>query len=247
MAKLHQVLALVSGIKSRCQKTVTEFHHKLQKAELLSGISRTYQPKDEEGEKLPSEKKLVQIRVNEAINEVSSALAELLDTVATQDNTNCEARANIVVDGKVLATNVPVTNLMFLDKQLQDLHTFIAKLPILDPAQEWEFSNQVNCYASKPIQTVRTKKVPRTFVKYEATKEHPAQVDVFTEDVVVGYYNKVDFSGAVPEKDRNEMLKRVEALQDAVKKAREEANARDVVPLKVGRNLLDYVFNGKTV
>lgn len=38
--------------------------------------------------------------------------------------------ADVVVDGVVLATAVPVTHLLFLDKQLSDMRTFIAKRSI---------------------------------------------------------------------------------------------------------------------
>ena len=50
MAKLNQIIAVEKGVKSRSFQELTEAHHALQKPTLLSGISRTYRPKDEEGE-----------------------------------------------------------------------------------------------------------------------------------------------------------------------------------------------------
>jgi hypothetical protein len=35
-------------------------------------------------------------------------------------------------------------------------------------------------------------------VKAEATEKHPAQVEVYHEDVVVGQWKTVKFSGALP-------------------------------------------------
>ena len=78
--------------------------------------------------------------------------------------------------------------------------------------------------------------------KAEATREHPAQVQVYHEDVVIGYWTKTDFSGAIPERRQRELLARVEQLQDAVKKARETANTTEVEWQKQAANLLTFVF-----
>lgn len=51
--KLNQVIEVEKGVKSRALQELTEAHHSLQKTALLAGISRTYRPKDEEGEQFP--------------------------------------------------------------------------------------------------------------------------------------------------------------------------------------------------
>ena len=50
MPKLNQIIAISAGKKSSAQKAITEAHHSLQKSAQLEGISRTYKPKDDEGE-----------------------------------------------------------------------------------------------------------------------------------------------------------------------------------------------------
>lgn len=52
MPKLNQIIAISAGKKSQTHKTITEVYQNLQKASLLEGISRTYKPKDDEGEQL---------------------------------------------------------------------------------------------------------------------------------------------------------------------------------------------------
>lgn len=47
--------------------------------------------------------------------------------------------------------------------------------------------------------------VPRNHVKAEATDKHPAQVEVYHEDVPVGYWTTVKFSGALPARRVNEL------------------------------------------
>jgi hypothetical protein len=242
VTKLNQIVAIASGKKSRAEAGITAIHHKLQKAALLDGISRVYKPKDEEGERLPSESKHVQLRVSEVIAEAKGIWSGVINVIATQDNANQDAIGDIMVDGKLLVVSVPITHLLYLEKQLIDLHTFIEKLPVLDPAEQWVKSEEADCYATLPYETARTKKVPRNHVLADATKEHPAQVQMYMEDVLVGFWQTIKFSGAIPDADRRAMLVRVRKLQDAVKVAREQANSIEVNDYEVAEPLFDYVF-----
>jgi hypothetical protein len=242
MARLNQIIAVEKGVKSRSFQELTDAHHALQKPTLLAGISRTYRPKDEEGEELPPESTKVQVKSEEIIRHTVAILTRLFDVTATKDWTNCVAKADVVVDGEPLLRDVPVAYLLFLEKQLVDLHTFVRKLPVLDAAESWVYDASADAWATEPAQTTRTKKIPRNHVKAEATEKHPAQVEVYYEDVIVGYWKTVKFSGALPAKRINELLERVEKLQQAVKFAREEANGVDVVEQEVGEKVFRYLF-----
>ncbi len=92
------------------------------------------------------------------------------------------------------------------------------------------------------MQTLRTKKIPRNHVKAEATEHHPAQVEVYYEDVTIGYWRTIKFSGALPAQHVNEILERVERLQQAIKFAREEANNTETQEQKVGEKVFQYIF-----
>lgn len=242
MAKLNQIIAVEKSVKSKSFAELTEAHHAVQKPSMLSGISRVYQPKDEEGEQLPPESTRVQVRTEEVLRETAATLTRLLDVTATKDWANCAAKADVKVDGETLLADVPVTYLLFLEKQLTDLHTFIRKLPVLDAAESWSFDNSADCWRTEAVRTVRTKKVPRNHVKAEATEHHPAQVEVYYEDVPVGYWSTTKFSGALPAKRIRELTDRVEKLQAAVKFAREEANAEEVTDKHVGDAVFGYLF-----
>jgi len=242
MAKLNQIIAVEKGIKSQSFQELTEAHHALQKPTLLAGIARTYRPKDEEGEQFPPESTKVQVKAEDIIRQTVEVLTKLFDATATKDWTNCKARADVVVDGRALLEQVPATYLLFLEKQLVDLHTFVKKLPILDASETWTFDASADCWATEPVQTAKTKKIPRNHVKAEATDKHPAQVEVYYEDVVIGYWRTVKFSGALPAQRVNELLDRVEKLQQAVKFAREEANSIEAEEHKVGERILRYLF-----
>jgi hypothetical protein len=242
MARLNQIIAVEKGVKSRSFQELTDAHHALQKPALLAGISRTYRPKDEEGEQLPPEATRVQMKAEEIIRQTVDILTRLFDVTATKDWANGQARADVIVDGNVLLAQVPVTYLLFLEKQLVDVHTFVKKLPVLDASESWVFDSSADSWATEPVQTVRTKKIPRNHVKAEATEHHPAQVEVYYEDVAVGYWRTVKFSGAMPASRVNDILERVEKLQQAVKFAREEANNIEVEDQQVGETVFNYLF-----
>lgn len=241
--KLNQVLAIEKGEKAKANDALTKFYHECQKPALFTGLIKTYTPRDEEGEPLPPERSPVQVNAEDAFRAALTNLAALLNITAAKDWSNCEAKADVVVDGKTLLPQVPVTHLLWLEKQLTDLHTNIKTLPVLDASESWSKNQQTGLWETSPATTLRTKKVPKNHVKAEATKEHPAQVEVYTEDVVIGEFRTIKLSGAYPATRVRELLEKIDALKKAVMLARETANAIDVVKVpKVGEVLLDYIF-----
>lgn len=240
--KLCQLIAVEKDRKSRFERTLTDLHRQVQTPTLVTGIHRTYQPKDDDGDQLPSESTLVQLTVEGVLKDVAAAASGLYDLTLTKEAANTQAVADLVIDGRVLAPLVPVTYLLFLEKQLVNLRTFVVKLPTLDPAQNWTRDDNTGVNRADPVKTVRSKKVPKNWVKAEATEHHPAQVDVFTEDVLVGTWTKVDTSGAIPATRKAELLERLDALSTAVKFAREAANGTVVTQRSIGDTLFGYLF-----
>lgn len=242
MPLLNQVLAIEKGSKNRAEQGLTKAYQLLQKTELLDGLEKTYQPKDEEGDQLPPDSKRLQVRVPEVIAGVAQDLSGFLDITLTKDVANCSAKADLVVDGVTLAKDVPVTTLLFLEKKLTDLHTFFSKLPVLNPAYEWRYDSARGCYVTEPRQTARTNKIEEPVMLAPATEKHPAQVQLRAKDVLVGYWTTVNLSGALPAARVNELKSRVEKLQDAVKTAREAANSMETQNQELGAKLFNYLL-----
>jgi hypothetical protein len=240
--KLNQIVAVEKGVKSRAEKDLSEAHHGLKKADLLTGISRVYKPSAEDGEQLPPENKKVQIVAEDVIRRTGDILVELFDVTATKDFANCNAKADVEVDGKVLVKDAPVTYLLWLEKRLVLLHEFVKELPKLNDADTWHVDPASGWWITDEEVTHRTKKLPMAFTKAAATDKHPAQVEVVHEDKIVGYWHTVKRSGAVPASRVRQLLDRVEKLQRAVKMAREAANMAEVRKVEVGRGVFDYLF-----
>ncbi len=241
---LNQILAVEKGAKSRAENAITAVYHALQRSGGLGGLERHYRPKDDEDtDRLPSESTKVTTKVmQDVLPSFQEDYARYLDVVATKDHTNTLARADVVVDGTVILKDVPVSTLLFLEKQALVFKALVDKLPVFDVATNWTWDSNVGLWKSDVVTTIRTKKVPRNWVKAEATDKHPAQVEIFHEDNLVGYWDKTEFSGAVSPEEKRRLQERVAKFAEAVQVAREQANATTVVDKKIGETVLGHLF-----
>lgn len=244
MTTLSQIIAIAKTKKSAKYAEFTALHQKLQKTNLLSGISRTYRPLDEEnGDHLPPEFTKVQVSADDVIDEAARILTDMFDVIASQDFTNCIAKSDIVVDGETIIADCPVSYMLFLEKQMIDILTFAKALPVLDPSEpSWTISPGTNTWATDAYQTIKTKKTNRNHVRFAGSEHHPPQVDVYAEDVLVGHWTTIKFSGALQASRVRDIIHRVEKLQEAIKFAREKANMQEVQDVKVGGKIFTYLF-----
>jgi hypothetical protein len=244
MGKLNQIIAIEKGVKSRVYGELTDLNKVIQKPDLFNGFSKDYQKKDDAGEELPSEKKRVQVTVQDVLTTVDRGLSELFSVTARKDWSNCAAKADVKIDGQVLLPQVPVTFLLFLEKQLTDVRTLFNNLPVLDESEDWKGDVNSGLFKADAAQTHRTKKMQKPIVLYDATKEHPAQTQLLTEDVIVGFWSTVKMSGAMPKPVKHQLVGRVEVLLKAVKVAREEANNREEEKVPdVGSAIFGFLLN----
>lgn len=241
MAKLNQIIAVETGTKPRVLSTVSELYKTIQHEQLFNGFVKTYTPNEEAGEKLPDEKKPVAHFVDDMLSKFERAQSELMEVTARKDWSNTQAKADVVVGEKVLVKDAPVTYLLFLEKRLEDVRTFIGALPVLDATESWVKEDKL--YKTASVNQNRTKKVQKPIVLYPATPEHPAQTQIITEDINVGIYNTTKMSGAIRLTEKEGMLERVDTLIKAVKEARESANNQDEVAApEVGVAVFDYIL-----
>jgi hypothetical protein len=116
-------------------------------------------------------------------------------------------------------------------------------MPTLDETDDWTRDENSTLFKTAAIPTQRTKKVQKPLVLYPATAEHPAQTQMITEDVVVGYWDTIKQSGALPVPRKQVLLDRIEKLSQAVKFAREQANSVEAEPQKVGGTIFTYLLS----
>jgi hypothetical protein len=242
MTTLAQVIAVTDRRKNTAAREQTTLHRLLMTERLLTGLARTYTPNDDAGERRPPEGTKVQVVAGQAVTELAQALTPMWDVIYCREEGDTRARADIVVGGEIIAYAVPVTFLLFLEKQLTDLVTFMQKLPVLPPEDDWHWDPARSCYATDPAETRSTTKVPRNHVLAGATEQHPAQVQMYYEDVTVGTWSTVKLSGAMPASRVQQLAGRASALLMAVRAAREHANTTVVEDHRIASALFEWLL-----
>lgn len=240
--KLNQVIAVLTSVKQAAKAKTTAAYQLAQKQALFQGITRTYSPIDEAGFVYPAENQPVQANTQKAVALFVEGASELYDLALTQDRSNQMAVGNLEVGDITIATNLPVSYLLFLEKQMSDLKTFVEALPVLPIDQEWNYDANKGCWKSAAKITTKTKKINDFVVAYDATPEHPAQIREVSKDVVEGVWESVALSGALPLDEKNAILTRIHQLTQAILKARESANGIEVEQSAISADLFSYVF-----
>lgn len=242
MAKLHQWNALMTGHKAAAQRARDRAYHDSKKAALFTGLSRTYQPLADDGETLPPESIRVQRLAEDLLKDQREAFTTLFDAELTQDASNAVAKADLIIDGKVLVADCPVTFLLRAERQVQDLLTITENLPVLDDAENWTWDKVRGWYAADPVQTRSEKKVLKSLVLHPGTDRHPPQTQSFNDAVTVGHWTMIKFSGAMERGRKQELTSRLLKLQAAIRSAREQANTIDVTERKCGDAIFSYLL-----
>lgn len=248
---LHQILAVEKQTKSDVYAELTRLLRDAQRTQKdgpLFGQERIwearFEPESPLYELLQDQKATVQVRAADLLTRASKILTRLFDLVATKDWANTQASADLVIDdGAVVIEDVPVTFLLFLEKQLTDLETFLKSLPTLDPAHEWTWDAGARVWRSEVNSTARTKKVRKSHVLHPGSDRHAPQVEAYTDDEITGHWMVTQLSGAMEPAVVSALVERCQTALAAVRMAREAANTRDAEQIRIGKQIFDYVLN----
>jgi hypothetical protein len=242
--KLCQIIAVVGGVQARANETFNDVRKTLSKPALFEGLYHEHQPYDaENGRKLENKRVRVQCNAEEELRRVAGALGPWLDAALTRDVGNTHAFADIVVGGQVLARQVPVPTLLFLQGEiLGHMRGLLEKCPLRDPGETWLLDEGTGNFRTETRETptIITEKVP--LVLYPATEKHPAQVQVQDKSTYDGVWRKTSFSGAMSAQRVRELLSRLGALRDAIKDAVQIANQTTVTQQKLGDDLFTWLL-----
>lgn len=247
MKKLNELLAVEGQLKSQAQTCRTDLRNTFEKKRHLFEEKRTtFFPKEEDAQPVVEQQSDLQSQIPTELGWLAGIWGKAIDASYQVALTNQRAVADVVLDdGTTFIANAPATALLELEKRLAELHELVTAVPTLDPAKGFQPDAQrgANVFKAREITKTRTKKVSTPVVLYPATTEHPAQVQLVPEDVPVGRIVEQEWSGLVTPARKGEILERVEALQRAVKQARQRANEAEVQPMQgVAQAMFGYAF-----
>lgn len=246
MGKLHELLAAEGTAKTQADKCRGDLLATFEKKRHLFGETRvTFVPNTEGATAVTEQQSDLQSTVRSELGWITDIWSKSLDAAYQVAESNMSARADVVLDnGTILLTQVPATALLELEKRAGEMHALIMAIPTLDPAKGFVLDGERGkwIYRAREVHKTRTKKIQKPVVLYEATKEHPAQVQLVSEDVPVGTIHEQEWSGLITPAEKADMLNRAEELRRAFKTARARANEATASTAKVGDALLKYVF-----
>ncbi len=246
MAKLHEVLAVESGLQTAAKKineeTIKTFG---KKDEHFVRTVKTISHFAEEDQRLDtSETKALVTTVAAKLKYFAGPNIRALDAYLQKEATNQIAVADLEIDGTVIAAKVPATVLLGLETKLAELRTVYEAIPTLAPGPTWVADPEQGAdvwRSEHPDVTFRTKRVVKPVVMAPPTKEHPAQVQAIQEDVPTAKITTQNWSGMISSAQKSDLLERVDKLIRATKRARQRANAATVVEAHIGKALFAYL------
>lgn len=246
MAHLHELLAVESSLEGQAAKCRSDLINTFEKKRHLFEEKTVIFAPLAEGEKEVVESQLdIQSTVPKELDWLSGHIIKALDISFQVAEANTKARADVVLeDDTILLKNLPATALLELEKRVGEIRDLVNAIPTLDPAKSFAPDpNRNNIYKAREITKNRTKKTQKVIIKYEATKEHPAQTELVSEDAVVGKIREIEWSGLITPGQKANLLNRVDILSRAVRRARSRANEVEVDNnQKIGAVLIGYLF-----
>lgn len=250
MARLHELLAVEPELKGRKEKALSHASDLFQnQPQVFQGGIKTLEMFDDSRrneEAAGQELTEVVTSVNEVLNETFTDVEAFWDGRLQKEATNQLAVADVIIEGEIVATQVPVTFLLSMEDELKEIRKLIEKIPVLNAAIAWEKDPQKGEFywkASHPAVRNKTEQTVQHKVLVPAKDNggHPAQIHTWNENVPVGRYTSLPWSGMIPENEKRKMLAKVSALLNAVKQARQRANCQEIEDRHIGEKLLQYI------
>jgi hypothetical protein len=248
--KLHELLAIETNLENQADKCRTELAATFdKKRHLFEEKTTVFFPLAENEQPVTELQSDLQSTVRKELDWIGAHLAKSIDASYQVAEANTAARADVVLEddaGTVILTGVPATALLELEKTIAKITSLITAIPTLDPAKGFTPDSQrgTGVFKAREVNKNRTRKQAKVLIKYEATKEHPAQTEVVTEDVAVGRIQEQEWSGLITPAEKAELINRAEILARAIRRARSRANEASVdAQKKIGSKLLKYLFD----
>lgn len=244
--KLHEVLAVESDREQAANailaETLTTF---TKRTEHFIGKHTKYVPFDENSPDADETARDIVTTVKDKLSHCLSVAGRALDVTATKDMTNTKACASIEIDGKAITGPLPATTLLMLENRLKKWIEIFLAIPTLAPGRSWQLTPEkgAGVYLDPlPEAKFRTKKETMHKVLYEATKEHPAQIDKWAEDVRIGRITETTWCSMYSPAEKSELLERAQTLLVATKQARQRANAQECEQVDLADALIKFLL-----
>lgn len=247
---LHALLAVEADIRGEFDKILAEAKKTFKdKQSHFDGHHRTLKMKDDtraQEEAAGEEHKAMVTTVPAKLAYTGKVFVRYIDALMQKELTNQNAKADLRINGTVIAEDVPATCLLAIENKMKFFRSMAEQVPTWAPGIEWEPdpSEGEHVYRAKHAETaLKTENIIKPYELSPATKEHPAQVDKLTDQVPIGLFTRQKWTGMVSPAQKSKLLGAIDEVIRAVKQARMKANEEEVVHGEIGEKLFTHIVN----
>lgn len=246
MGKLHELLAVEVDSKKASDRLVAESIKTFKKENLFTGSVKRTEMFDEEEAKIPDEVLKLETTVDENLKYSLNALVKYWDIVAQKDASNMEANSDVIIDDKVIISDVPSTTLLGMEKKLNELRNLFNAIPTLPPGINWvidESQEKKGVYRNaNDLETLKTVKDIEFRSIAKATPNHAEQIAQVNTTKNIGKFITTKWSSMLTPYEKARRISNLDKLVGAVKKARQRANNVETKKIKIGKELIDFIM-----
>ncbi len=245
--QLHELLAVEGDLKGEKEKVKEEALYTFSKKPgLFMGFTKKLSMfSDDRTNEETEDRQDLTDTVPKKLKYIEGAFSRYWDVRLQKETANQEATSDVEIDGVVLFKEMPVSFLLGMEEELKQLRKVFDAIPTLAPGTEWEKDEAQGPDVYKTKYTIEKNKTEKTVqhkVLVPPTKEHPAQVTEWSEDVPVGKYISSSWSGMVTPLEKSTMLSKLDKMLRAFKKARQRANTQETKKIQAGKEIFEYIL-----
>lgn len=243
--KLYEVLALEPDLQDKAKEAFATITRLFGGGEFFIKRVKSYRAVLEDEPELQNEETAMAYTVADLLEEYAKVEGDFLNIALTKENTNAETGAELMVDGVVLASALPATALLNLESRLAEIRRLYEQIPTIDPSGKWEIDDMTGAWKAGPYTRPKFKKVRRAQVLYEATDNHPAQVEAYTEDIPAYEVSETVWNSKFTIAEKQSRIKRIDKLAQEAKAARLRANDVEASRIRISDKLFKYIETGE--
>lgn len=182
--------------------------------------------------------------VTKQLNFVESEAVDYINALLTVERTNASGivKAKLFIEDQYIG-EFSTGELLALQKVVYRLKDIYSKIPTTNPKLPWKKEKtELGAYETEAARTVQGTNVT-TFIKVAEANQYQKQAEVreTKKNLVVGYYDKVDYSTAMSPAEKNTLLQRVSNLIVALDEAIKRANDVHVVEATEASKIFNYL------
>lgn len=248
MGKLHELLAVEADLQNEYKKATDSAKAVFAKNPgHFMGFTRRLEMFADSSKDAPIENQEVTETITNRLHEIGIHAERFFDAVLQKEATNSTAKADLYVDSVLIGQQIPATFLLGLETKLKHLLGVFEDIPTLPPGFSFVKDEEKGLNIWKIVDAEKKFKTQKTFkhkVLYQATKEHPAQIERWEEVENVGVYVAERWFGMFSQAQKTTLIGNLNKLLSAVKVARQKANCEEVTTQYIGQSIFSYLLQG---